>query len=92
MIKAGQLLPKVVLFRMGASGPESFDTEEWCRGNRIVLFSLPGAFTPTCSTRHLPGYIERADEIRACGVDIIACLSVNDSYVMDAWGKDQGGR
>ena len=89
MIKAGQLLPKVVLFRMGASGPESFDTEEWCRGSRIVLFSLPGAFTPTCSTHHLPGYIERADEIRACGVDIIACLSVNDSYVMDAWGKDQ---
>ena len=90
VIRVGDQLPKVLLFRMGPSGPKTLDTAEWFRGKRIVLFALPGAFTPTCSARHLPGYMEVVEEIRGRGVDTIGCLSVNDPYVMDAWGKAQG--
>jgi peroxiredoxin len=64
-------------------------TEDIFAGKKVALFGLPGAFTPTCSAKHLPGYVEHADAIRAKGVDTIACLSVNDAFVMDAWGKDQ---
>ena len=90
MIQVGDRVPDVELFQMGPSGPEAIKTGDWLQGKRVVLFALPGAFTPTCSGRHLPGYLERADEIRSKGVDSIACLSVNDAYVMDAWRKDQG--
>ena len=90
MIQVGDRVPDVELYVMGPSGPETIKSEGWFQGKRVVLFALPGAFTPTCSGRHLPGYLEKADEIRAKGVDSIACLSVNDAYVMDAWRKDQG--
>ncbi len=90
MIQVGDRVPDVELYVMGPSGPETIKSEGWFQGKRVVLFGLPGAFTPTCSGRHLPGYLEKADEIRSKGVDSIACLSVNDAYVMDAWRKDQG--
>ena len=90
MIQVGDRVPDVELYVMGPSGPETIKSEGWFQGKRVVLFALPGAFTPTCSGRHLPGYLEKADEIRSKGVDSIACLSVNDAYVMDAWRKDQG--
>ena len=90
MIQVGNRVPDVELHRMSPSGPEAIKSGAWFDGKRVVLFALPGAFTPTCSGRHLPGYLEIADEIRSKGVDLIACLSVNDAYVMDAWRKDQG--
>jgi len=90
MIQVGEHVPDVELYRMSPSGPEAIKSGAWFDGKRVVLFALPGAFTPTCSGRHLPGYLEIADEIRSKGVDLIACLSVNDAYVMDAWRKDQG--
>ena len=90
MIQVGDRVPDVELYRMSPSGPEAIRPGDWFRGKRVVLFALPGAFTPTCSAHHLPGYLERSEEIRSKGVDSIACLSVNDSYVMDAWRKDQG--
>ena len=90
MIQVGDRVPDVELYRMGPSGPEAIRSGDWFHGKRAVLFALPGAFTPTCSAHHLPGYLERSEEIRSKGVDSIACLSVNDAYVMDAWRKDQG--
>ena len=90
MIQVGDRVPDVELYVMGPSGPETIKSEGWFQGKRVDLFAIPGAFTPTCSGRHLPGYLEKADEIRSKGVDSIACLSVNDAYVMDAWRKDQG--
>jgi peroxiredoxin len=72
-----------------AVGPNSFSVTELARGKRIVIFGLPGAFTPTCSAKHLPGYVDRHAELRARGVDEIWCLSVNDAFVMGAWGRDQ---
>lgn len=90
MIKVGDRVPDVELYRVSRSGPEAIKSGGWFHGKRVVLFALPGAFTPTCSGHHLPGYLERADKIRSKGVDSIACLSVNDAYVMDAWRKDQG--
>jgi peroxiredoxin len=90
MIQVGDRVPDVELYVMGPSGPETIKSEGWFWGKRVVMFALPGAFTPTCSGRHLPGYLEKADEIYSKGVDSIACLSVNDAYVMDAWRKDQG--
>lgn len=65
-------------------------TEQICKGKKVVLFAVPGAFTPTCSLKHLPGFIEKGDEVKAKGVDTIACVSVNDAFVMDAWGKSVG--
>lgn len=70
-------------------GPNDFDVADRVRGRRIVIFGLPGAYTPTCSGRHVPGFVARHDDFRAAGVDEIWCLSVNDAYVMHAWGKDQ---
>jgi peroxiredoxin len=75
---------------MGASGPEPVDTKEYFEGRKVVVFGLPGAYTPTCSAQHVPGFLKHADEFRAKGVDAIACISVNDAFVMGAWGKDQG--
>jgi peroxiredoxin (alkyl hydroperoxide reductase subunit C) len=75
---------------MTDSGPADISTDEVFGGKKVVLFALPGAFTPTCSAKHLPGFVQQAEAIRAKGVDTIACLSVNDAFVMGAWGKDQG--
>src|ERR671920_74048 len=72
---------------MAATAPEPISTDELFGGKKVVLFSVPGAFTPTCSARHLPGFVEQADAIRAKGVDTIACMAVNDPWVMEAWGK-----
>jgi peroxiredoxin len=89
MIQVGERIPEVTLTRMTDQGPQRIKTSELFAGKRVVVFGLPGAFTPTCSNRHLPGYVEKADELRQKGVDQIVCLSVNDAFVMDAWGKSQ---
>jgi peroxiredoxin len=72
---------------MGADGIEDVNTDSLFKGKRVALFALPGAFTPTCSAQHLPGFVRNADALRAKGIDEIVCLSVNDAFVMDAWGK-----
>jgi len=89
-IKAGDRIPEGKLGIMTKEGPGSLTTQELFKGKKVVLFSVPGAFTPTCSNSHLPGYIKHAAEIKAKGVDTIACMAVNDAFVMDAWGKDRG--
>ena len=88
-IKVGEKLPDVKLKTMTADGIKDLTTSEPFGGKRVVLFALPGAFTPTCSAKHLPGFIEHADKLRAKGVDRIVCLSVNDAFVMGAWAKAQ---
>ncbi len=88
-IKPGDRVPSVKLFRLGEDGPQSISTEEIFAGKKVVVFGLPGAFTPTCSASHLPSYVVQADALFAKGVDTIACVSVNDVFVMDAWGKSQ---
>jgi len=89
-ISVGDRVPSVTLWRMGEKGPEEVSTDDLFAGKRVVVFGLPGAFTPTCSAKHVPSYLQRADELKAKGVDSIACVSVNDAFVMDAWGRDQG--
>jgi peroxiredoxin len=90
-IKVGDRLPAdVKLKEMGESGPKDVTLGEITRGKTVVLFAVPGAFTPTCSMKHLPGFIEHAAAIRAKGVDEIVCVAVNDAFVMDAWGKASG--
>jgi peroxiredoxin len=89
-IKVGDKLPDVKLKTMTSDGIKDMSTGELFSGKRVVLFALPGAFTPTCSAKHLPGFVEQADQIRAKGVDRIVCLSVNDAFVMGAWAKAQG--
>jgi len=89
-IKIGDQIPSVTLYRMTADGPAEITTDALFTGKRVALFALPGAFTPTCSTRHVPGFLAKADAFKAKGVDAIACVSVNDAFVMGAWGEDQG--
>jgi peroxiredoxin len=89
-IQVGGKIPEVTLKTITADGLQDVSTAELFGGKKVVLFAVPGAFTPTCSERHLPGFIEKAEEIKAKGVDRIVCLSVNDAFVMDAWGKAQG--
>jgi peroxiredoxin len=89
-IKAGERMPAGVLKTMGAEGPKDVRTEELFQGKTVVLFSVPGAFTPTCDAKHLPGFVQLADQFRAKGVDLIACMAVNDVFVMNAWGKASG--
>jgi peroxiredoxin len=93
-IKVGDAIPSVTLMYMTDNGPSRVTTDEIFGGRRVVLFAVPGAFTPTCSASHLPGFVANADTILGKGVDTIACISVNDAFVMDAWGKDQnaGGK
>ncbi len=89
-IETGQRIPSATLKTMAADGMKDVSTDELFKGKKVVLFAVPGAFTPTCSNQHLPGFIGKADEIKAKGVDTIACMSVNDAFVMDAWGKAHG--
>ena len=89
-IKVGDRVPEGKFGIMTPDGPGSMTTQELFRGKKVVLFSVPGAFTPTCSQSHLPGYIKEAADIKAKGVDTIACMAVNDVFVMDAWGKERG--
>lgn len=88
-IAAGEKMPTGSFGVMGASGPETLSTDELFSGKKVVLVSVPGAFTPTCSKGHLPGYVSNADQLTAQGVDTIACMAVNDVFVMHAWGKDR---
>jgi len=88
-IKVGDKLPNVTLTLATADGPKPVSSEEFFKGKRVALFAVPGAFTPTCSAKHLPGFKQKASEIKSKGVDLIACLSVNDAFVMRAWAEDQ---
>jgi peroxiredoxin len=88
-INVGDKIPEATLHIMGENGPTGITTSEIFAGKKVVLFAVPGAFTPGCSMTHLPGYVVNADKLREKGVDTIACLSVNDAFVMDAWGKAQ---
>jgi peroxiredoxin len=88
-IQPGEKIPSLILHHKTADGVEEISTEEIFNGKKVVLFALPGAFTPTCSASHLPGYVVKSDEIFAKGVDRIVCLSVNDAFVMGAWGEQQ---
>jgi peroxiredoxin len=86
-IQIGDGIPSATLSQMTENGPQPLLTTHYFKGRRVVLFSVPGAFTPTCSAYHLPGFIELADEFKRKGIDAIGCVSVNDVFVMDAWGK-----
>ena len=88
-ISVGDRVPQVTLYHMGEKGPAPISTDDIFAGKKLVLFALPGAFTPTCSASHVPGFVVNADKLKAKGVDTIACLSVNDAFVMGAWGKAQ---
>jgi peroxiredoxin len=89
-IKAGEKMPVGTFSRMTQDGPKKITTDELFKGKKVVFFSVPGAFTPTCDAKHLPGFVELADKIKAKGVDTIACTAVNDVFVMNAWGKSGG--
>jgi glutaredoxin/glutathione-dependent peroxiredoxin len=86
-IKAGDRMPAGKFKVMGESGPQDLTTAQLFDGKRVVLFSVPGAFTPTCNAKHLPGFVQQAEALQAKGVDAIACMAVNDVFVMNAWGK-----
>lgn len=89
-IKVGDSIPSLKLMTATADGPKEVGTDEIFKGKKVVLFATPGAFTPTCSAKHLPGFVQLADAITAKGVDTIACMAVNDAFVMGAWAKEQG--
>ena len=88
-ISEGERIPEATLKYMSEQGPADITTADIFGGKKVVLFAVPGAYTPTCSMAHLPGFVALADKIKDKGVDTIACLSVNDAFVMDAWGKDK---
>lgn len=89
-IKIGDSIPDAMLTKMTADGPQPVSTRDFFAGRTVALFAVPGAFTPTCSAKHLPGFLDKAGEIEAKGVDEIACLAVNDAFVMGAWAKSAG--
>jgi len=86
-IQAGERMPSGKLKTMTADGPRDISTDDLFKGKKVVLFSVPGAFTPTCDAKHLPGFVQNAEGLKAKGVDTIACMAVNDVFVMNAWGK-----
>jgi len=89
-ISVGDKLPDIKLVRATPEGPEAIQSSEYFAGKKVALFSVPGAYTPTCSAKHLPGFVEKAAELKAKGVDEIACTAVNDAFVLGAWNKDNG--
>jgi glutaredoxin/glutathione-dependent peroxiredoxin len=89
-IKVGDKIPSVTVRFVTAEGMQSVSSDEFFAGKRVAVFGLPGAYTRTCSSRHLPGYVTNADALKKKGIDAVACVSVNDAFVMDAWGKDHG--
>ena len=89
-IKVGDRMPEGQFTVMGDNGPDAVSTDDLFSGKKVVLFSVPGAFTPTCSAKHLPGFIDNLDALKAKGVDTVACMAVNDAFVMSAWGKSAG--
>ena len=88
-IKVGDKVPSATLKYLSPEGPKEITTDELFGGKKVAVFAVPGAFTPTCSQRHLPGYVDKSGDLKAKGVDRIACVSVNDAFVMGAWGKAQ---
>lgn len=90
MIKAGEAIPSTKLTQASAEGPKEVSTDDLFKGKTVVLFGVPGAFTPTCSAKHLPSFVEQFDALKAKGVDTVACMAVNDAFVMRAWAKEQG--
>jgi peroxiredoxin len=88
-IKVGDKVPSATLMQMKGGTPQPIKTDDLFSGKKVVLFALPGAFTPTCSAKHVPGFVQQADELKKAGVDEIWCLSVNDAFVMGAWARDQ---
>ena len=91
-INVGDRLPKASFVKATPDGPQPVDSEDFFRGRRVALFSVPGAFTPTCSARHLPGFVEKVDELKAKGVDEVACTAVNDAFVLNAWSESAGAQ
>ena len=89
-ISVGDKLPDVKVMKATESGPEAVQTGDYFAGKKVALFSVPGAFTPTCSAKHLPSYVEKAADLKAKGIDEIACTAVNDAFVMGAWGRADG--
>ena len=89
-ISVGDRIPSMTLTKATAEGPQPVETDAFFAGRKVALFAVPGAFTPTCSARHLPGYVEKAAELKGKGVDEVACVSVNDAFVMGAWGSQAG--
>ena len=89
MIKVGDKIPSATLMQMKDGGPKPISTDQLFAGKKVALFALPGAFTPTCSAKHLPGFIKHSEALKAKGIDAIACVSVNDAFVMGAWGEQQ---
>lgn len=89
-ITVGETVPDVKLVKATQEGPEAVQSADYFKGKRVALFSVPGAFTPTCSARHLPGYVDKAADLKAKGIDEIACTAVNDPFVMKAWGEASG--
>ncbi len=87
MIKVGDQIPSMTLTKATAEGPKPVTTDEIFKGRKVVMFAVPGAFTPTCSAKHLPGFVENYDALKAKGVDEVVCMAVNDAFVMGAWGK-----
>ncbi len=92
MIKQGDTLPSLKLTQATPDGPREISTDDIFRGKRVVLFAVPGAFTPTCTAQHLPGFNEKLDEFLARGVDTVVCMAVNDAFVLGAWAKSEGVR
>jgi peroxiredoxin (alkyl hydroperoxide reductase subunit C) len=88
-IQVGDSIPSAKLVQGTAEGPKEISTEELFGGKTVVLFGVPGAFTPTCSAKHLPGYVQNFEALKGKGADVVACMAVNDAFVMGAWGKDQ---
>jgi glutaredoxin/glutathione-dependent peroxiredoxin len=89
-VKVGDSIPSMKLMMGTAEGPKEVSTDDLFKGKKVVMFAVPGAFTPTCSAKHLPGFVQNIDAIKAKGVDNIICVAVNDAFVMGAWGKEQG--
>jgi peroxiredoxin len=89
-ISVGDRIPQTTLVKASADGPQPLDSADYFAGRRIALFSVPGAFTPTCSARHLPGFLDKADELKGKGIDEIACTAVNDAFVLQAWSESAG--
>lgn len=90
MIKVGDMMPSMKLMQAGPEGPQEVSTDDLLRGRRVVMFATPGAFTPTCSLRHVPGFIENIDALAAKGIDAVVCVAVNDVFVMGAWARELG--
>jgi len=89
-VKVGDSIPSMKLMMATAEGPKEVSTDDLFKGKKVVMFAVPGAFTPTCSVKHMPGFVQNADALKAKGVDSVICVAVNDVFVMGAWGKEQG--